>query len=352
MVPSRPFRFTLAFAALPILLLSAPGRAQDVGPCSFEASESGEMDGDLGLPSFEGEIPSSWGTPILRFCGPLGGAGLASLPPRQEELPPPLWDEEGPQQPPPQAPRYPTALPGQKSTTHEIALGAFVSTVDGSAYDASGSQATIRLDYDDLWDEGGGALVHWRMHFNTEKGFGRKLSWGPGVFIEGSSYDGESEVKDFNDDGSADEVLTPDDLRIWKFLVGVHGRFILRRFYLGAHAGVGLGYIGAVDAELTSITSPTTTSVELYEATTTVGFDLGFRLGWHWEIRQIVGIDFHTFLNVGGTGAPSEGEGVRGGGSSILRVDADAPVTVALGLGLAIELGYSGPVAPRSSLPR
>lgn len=249
--------------------------------------------------------------------------------PEQAQEPPPPGDDAVPEAPPPP---IPTPAPGERRITNEVSFGLFVGGVNGLAVDSEGIPGlSSDLDYDDLWESGRGFFLHWRLHIGFQSPGGKRSSWGPGFFVDISTFDGKSERADFNEDGLQDR-LEPEELSFRKFLLGAHVRYVLADFHFSTHFGVGPVHIPAVEADLVTA-EITPKRITLYDETIAAGFSVGVRAGWFWEMSPSLRLGFLAFIHVGGTTAPRDRSGEH------IAPGAEESTTHALGLAVSLEIG-------------
>ena len=152
------------------------------------------------------------------------------------------------------------------------------------------------------------------------------FTWGVAVLFDYASYDGKRDVDAVGDS------LEPDEMTIFRLLVGMHARAAFGRFfYVAGQFGVGPAFISKVDAtlDLPSVPQPPI-EFELYEQTTTFGFELSVRTGVKFDVGPGLALGVFLFGGLGVTGAPEDGD---------LDADAESMLSAFGGLGLSLDFG-------------
>lgn len=218
--------------------------------------------------------------------------------------------------------------------TWDVSLGAFFRIITGVAISAPVGED---VDYSDLLRPGSGFHLQWRVNIPYDREGDEQSSLGPAILFDYVRFAGERWTD------TAGDSLEPDEMQLTKLLAGIHYcgtiRGALGVFFARGLAGLGLAYFNTVDAtlDLTGSGAPGDIfDVELFEATTTVAFELSVQIGAKWNVGTSAALGFYGFADFTFTGSPKEGEDFNDLDSGITRM-------VSFGIAFCVDFGRQDP---------
>lgn len=236
-------------------------------------------------------------------------------------------------------------LDGPATMGFEAMLRAYGAASGGSA--VASSSALTDVEYDDVFGAGTGVGAVAFLPFHLREFGERRVEFavGPMFAVDTIGYPGRRYL-----DLSGD-AIEPDALRLTTAIAGVHLRLRLGResspvkFVLGAHLGLGVAFLGEVDAVIESPSSGVRSGT-VFDATTTGAFELGVRVGISGQPSRWVDLSLVLYLGIDVVGAPRDGDL----SSAALRPDAGAMLNGVAGLALSVALRF--PATAESSSRR
>jgi len=188
----------------------------------------------------------------------------------------------------------------------EVGLRVFGAAPTGVGFDLGGFGNDA--DYSDLFHTGvgSGLLAYLPIHVVEPGVRAFEVTIGPLLAVDRVTYGGA----DFTDGVGA--RIEPDDMSITRILAGFHVRLRVGgaeapvRFLFGAQIGIGAAFIDKVDADLFF---PGPLPGTLYDATSTVAFELLVRPGISIQLAPRVSLALMVVLGFDVIGAPENADG-------------------------------------------
>jgi hypothetical protein len=218
----------------------------------------------------------------------------------------------------------PAAVEETTSTSLEIATGFYGAPPFGTALADDTGLRPEDVSYDDIYAPGFGWNLHGRLHIFGKQEPNHDWSYGPTVLIDSTIFNAHSWSP------VAGYRFKPDSMHIIRGLAGAHVRGTWDIFFAGAHAGIGLAYMDAVDARETL--AGVSAKGEVFAETVTVGYELAGRIGGKVVMNPNTAVSIFFTLGLGGMAPPGEGE-------DLVQATPGVLTWLIIGGGIGIEWG-------------